>query len=67
MVYEARGGVIAATLTPVDLVLPPTRRGPDALSIVLVVYSVDRASIISGYQVSTPDRARIPREALWLR
>jgi len=33
----------------------------------LVVYSVDRGILISGYQFSTFDEVSIPEHALWLK
>jgi hypothetical protein len=64
--YYRRGGCIAVTLTPTDLVLSPAQRGPDSRPILLVVYSADRGIILSGYQVSALAQTGIPQEALWL-
>jgi hypothetical protein len=67
VLYERRGGAIAATLTPTDQVLPPERRGQGWLPNVLVIYSADRAIIVSGYQISERVAASIPGNARWLK
>ena len=43
------------------------RLGPEALSWILVVYSADRGTIVSGYQVSSNPPSNIPEDGLWLR
>ena len=65
LVYQRRGGPIAAILTTNDI--PPERRGPESLPLLYVVYSADRSTIVSGYQASTIDAISIPGEARWLR
>lgn len=67
VVYAARGGHIAAAITPTIAVLPIARRGSDTLPNLLVIYSADRGIIVSGYQFSTLDETRIPQEARWLK
>lgn len=67
VVYNRRSGPIAATVTPTDNILPTTRRGSRALANLLVIYAVDRGTIITGYQFSARDKAGIPQEARWLR
>lgn len=65
-IYEERGGPIAATVTPTGAAVPPRHAGPRSLGLLLVVYSADRGTIISGYQISSVEAARIPQEARWL-
>lgn len=67
VVYQDRGGCLAATLAPLPESVPPERRGPRALPFVFVVYSTDRGTIITGYQVSRLAAVRLPAEAQWLR
>ena len=45
----------------------PGRLGPEALPWVLVVFSADRGTIVSGYQVSSNPPSNIPEDGLWLR
>lgn len=66
-VYERRGGFVAAMVTPTGAILTAARRGDDALPILLVVFSADRGTLISGYQASGLDELAIPEEARWLR
>lgn len=63
--YVRRGGYIVGALSPTVAVIPPSRRGAGALPLLLVIYSVDRGMIISGYQVSTIEQTGIPQEARW--
>lgn len=65
--YKRRGGTIAATITPTELVVPLERLGPRPESQILVLYAAERGIIISGYQISTLDQTGVPREARWLR
>lgn len=67
VVFERRGGFLAATITPTDLVISAARRGPRSLPAVLVIYAADRGIIVSGYQFSSLETVRIPEEARWLR
>jgi len=46
--------------------IPIEHRGVDALPWVLVVFSADRGTIVSGYQTSTDLLTNIPGDALWL-
>lgn len=66
VVYERRGGNIAAILAATDEVVPPARQGLRSLPELLVLYSADRAVIISGYQISSVAEAGIPGSAQWL-
>lgn len=65
LVYERQGGPIAVVLAPSNV--PPTRRGPNALPLFVVVYSADRGSLISGYHASSQVAINIPGDAQWLR
>jgi hypothetical protein len=67
LVYERRGGPIAATITPTEDVLDGSRRGLSPLPNLLVIYSADRGTIITGYQFSTWSSTGLPEEVLWLR
>ncbi|MGH2353029.1 MAG: hypothetical protein ACRDJN_15575 [Chloroflexota bacterium] len=67
VVYARRGGSIAVTLTPTSATVPPERRTPASLPLLLVVYSADRGMMISGYQISGLETAGIPQEARWLK
>ena len=66
-IYFRRGGFIAATLTATTLVIPQERLGVDFLPELLVVYSVDRGTLVTGYQCSSLATTAIPEEALWLK
>ncbi|MGH2353123.1 MAG: hypothetical protein ACRDI2_14690 [Chloroflexota bacterium] len=65
--YAGRSGPIAATVSNTDMAVPERRRGEKTLSFLIVIYSVDRGVIITGYQFSDLSTVRIPKEALWLR
>ena len=65
VVFERRGGSMAAIIAE-DRILP-RRLGPEALPWVLVVFSADRGTIVSGYQVSSNPPSNIPEDGLWLR
>jgi hypothetical protein len=67
VVYERRGGCMAATVTLTSLVLPVERMNLGTLEMLLVVFSADRGTIVSGYQFSESDTVAIPGDALWLR
>ena len=67
LVYERRGGSMAATLTAIEEVLPQARRGSRALPWCFVVYSADRGTITSGYQATGTQTPSIPGDARWLR
>jgi hypothetical protein len=67
VVYVRRGGHLAATITPTDLVLSPEQRGPQPQPELLVIYSPDRGIIVSGYQFSALEKTGVPQEARWLR
>lgn len=63
--YTLRGGAIAAVLA--ENPVPEERRGPDALGHLFVAYSADRATIITGYQVSGEETLTLSEDPLWLR
>jgi hypothetical protein len=58
---------IAAAVVPTKRVLDNRQMGSGTLPNLLVVYRADRGMLISGYQFSTMDNIRIPRDAVWLR
>jgi hypothetical protein len=45
----------------------PARLGPEALPWLLVVFSADRGTMVSGYQISSVTLSNIPGDALWFR
>ncbi|HET7037316.1 MAG TPA: hypothetical protein VFI42_16645 [Thermomicrobiaceae bacterium] len=65
LVYERQGGPIAVILAPSNV--PPSRRGPTALPLFVVVYSADHGSLISGYLASSQVAVNVPGDARWLR
>jgi hypothetical protein len=67
VIYERRGGAIAAKLTPTGDVLPVSRQGRRTLPLFFVVYSADRGTTTSGYQATAPETLSIPGDARWLR
>ena len=62
--YKRRGGYIVAAISPNGV--PSERLGPRAKPWLLVVYSADRGTIITGYQVAAVPPTGIPEDALWL-
>jgi hypothetical protein len=66
LVYERRGGAIAAIMTETNRVVPPDRRGAEALPLLYVVYSADRGILVTGYQASSLETLFIPKDARWL-
>jgi hypothetical protein len=67
VLFERRGGFLVATLTPTAVVVPTIRLGTDPKPHLLVVYSADRGTLITGYQFSALEEVSIPQEARWLR
>lgn len=65
VLYTLRGGNVAAVVS--DNPVPEVRRGPDALEYLFVAYSADRATIITGYQVSGVEALNLSEDPLWLR
>ena len=65
VLYTLRGGNVAAVLS--DNTVPEGRRGPYALDHLFVAYSADRATIITGYQVSGVETLNLSEDPLWLR
>lgn len=63
--YVLRGGHVAAAFS--NNRMPPSRRGPNALDYLFVVYSADRGRIISGYQASSLDAVEVSASPLWVR
>jgi hypothetical protein len=66
-VYPRRGDTIAATVTPTADAVPLERRTLKSLPDLLVIYSANWGTILSGYQISGVERTGIPQEAKWLR
>jgi hypothetical protein len=66
VVYVRRGGGIAILIGRTD-VIPVTKTGTRPLPNTVVVYSVDRAKVISGYQFSALAELSIPEDATWLQ
>jgi hypothetical protein len=65
VVYNRRGGSLAAILAQNRI--PLARRGDGALPLILVVFSADRGTIITGYQASSATETNIPEDGLWLK
>lgn len=65
VLYALRGGAIAAVLS--ENPVPEERRGPDAPDYLFVAYSADRATIITGYQVSGVETLNLSEDPLWIR
>jgi hypothetical protein len=65
VLYRRRGGDMAVVLSQNRIA--PNRLGPAALPWIVVVFSGDRGTIISGYQVSSETQVNIPEDSLWLK
>ena len=65
LIYQRRGGPIAAMLGPNNL--PAERLGIAPQPLIFVIYSADRSTIISGYQASAINALSIPAEVRWLK
>jgi hypothetical protein len=65
VVYRRRGGVMAAAFAP--SAIPPVRLGPRPQPFIYVLYSVERSTIVSGYQASGLAAISVPGDARWLR
>lgn len=65
VLYTLRGGNIAAVVS--DNPSPEGHRGPNALEYLFVAYSADRATIITGYQMSGVEALNLSEDPLWLR
>jgi hypothetical protein len=63
--YDRRGGSMTAVVSWNRI--PHTRRGTDSLPWLLVVFSADRGTIVTGYQVSSEHPDNIPEDVPWLR
>ena len=63
--YFRRGGHMAAVL--VRNRLDPAKLGSEPLPRLLVVFSADRGTMVSGYQISSVALSNIPGDALWLK
>jgi hypothetical protein len=58
---------IAAVITRTGESVDPDRLGAKAEAYLIVLYEANRGILLSGYQFSTMEAIRIPRDALWLR
>lgn len=58
---------IAVIIMPTKKVLNSRQMGSGTLPNLLVVYRADRGMLVSGYQFSTTDDVRIPKDAVWLK
>lgn len=65
--YTRWGGAMAATVTPTGHIVPSDRSGPRSLPQMLVIYSADRGTMVTGYEISALGAATIPREVRWLK
>jgi len=66
VLYRDRGGAIALAIAATADVIPPPRLGAGAQALLVMVYSADRGTIVSGYQASSLARIRIGENAIWL-
>jgi|GEM_PF-5730541 len=66
-IYVRRGGNLSAILAQSERVLPAHRRGEKSLPLLFVVYSADRAIILSGYQATSLQTIALPEDIRWLR
>jgi hypothetical protein len=65
VLYDRRGGSMTAVVSRNRIL--HSRRGTDSLPWLLVVFSADRGTIVTGYQVSSDPPNNIPEDGLWLR
>ena len=65
LLYERHGGAMAAAVARTEAVVEESNRGSRTLPWLIVVYSVDRDRIITGYQFSGLDALAIPEAAFW--
>jgi len=67
VVYQRRGGNMAAVLANTQEIVAKTRRGSRWQPLLFVAYSADRGIIVSGYQASALEEISIPKGAQWLK
>jgi hypothetical protein len=65
VLYGRRGGCLATVIARNHI--PTERRGDNSLPWIMVVYSADHGTIITGYQISSNAPSNIPEDGLWLR
>ena len=65
VVYQQGTRMIAGVLS--EYRIPAVRQGTKSLPLFYVVYEIDRAILLSGYQVSALATIAIPGDAVWLR
>jgi hypothetical protein len=67
ILYERRGGNLAAILARSGRSLPSEWPGVARFPFLVVVYSADRGTIVSGYLASGMETISLPEGARWLR
>jgi hypothetical protein len=65
MLYRRRGGCLAAVVARNRI--EPARLGSEAAPWILVVFSADLGTIITGYQIASAVQLNLPEDVLWLR
>lgn len=66
-VYRRRGGAMAALFSLTIAVIPRERLGSRAEDQCILVYSIDRGRLVTGYQFSTPSQLALPEDMKWLQ
>lgn len=67
LVYARANGLVAATISPTDDVVPADRRGVNALPSLLVIYSARHGNVRTGYMFSALTKLNLPEGIRWLR
>ena len=67
LVYARANGLVAATISPTDDVVPIDRRGVNALPSLLVIYSARHGNVRTGYMFSAITKLNLPEGIRWLR
>ena len=67
LVYARANGLVAATISPTDDVVPANRRGVNALPSLLVIYSALHGNVRTGYMFSGLDKLNLPEGVRWLK
>jgi hypothetical protein len=65
-VYARRAGYILICVVPATAIVPEARRGAVLLEHLLVVCSINRGVILTGYTFSSLETTGIPEDARWL-
>lgn len=66
-VYRRRGGSLAVVVAPRVDVLPESRAASESQRLIVVIYSADRGTIITGYQVADLAEVSLPEDVIWLQ